>query len=138
MVQLDVVQLMTEQPRMIFHQDTTLPTLPTLAEAQAIRDRVVPAIAQKATQRDASFSLAAGAVILQHLRDHERASGEELTLACKCAGILPHDDRAFGAVYALLLRRGLIERAGSVQRVRGHGCAGGNLFILTAAGRSEK
>lgn len=112
-------------------------TIPTPVEARTVRDRVVRAVAEKARKTDPQFSEAARTFVLRHLFDHGRTSGEVLTLECKRAGILPHDDRAFGSVYAVLQRHGLIERAGTVQRMRGHGCAGGHLYILTAQGRER-
>ena len=59
------------------------------------------------------------------------ASGDEITEACKAAGIRPHsDDRAFGAVYMQLSREKRIEKCGETIRNKGHGTAGGNLWRL--------
>lgn len=48
-------------------------------------------------------------------------SGEDITDACKAAGIVPHEDRAFGPVYLSLARQGAIVRVGYISRRRGHG-----------------
>ena len=51
----------------------------------------------------------------------ERNAGENITDACKAAGIVPHEDRAFGPVYLALARQGAIVRVGYMARRRGHG-----------------
>jgi hypothetical protein len=58
------------------------------------------------------------------------ATAEAITLAARAAGIVPHDDRAFGPVYMRLSRQGLIEKAGPAVRTRGHGTSGGNVWRL--------
>ena len=59
-------------------------------------------------------------------------SGEQLTDDCVIFGIVPAsgEARAFGAVYASLSRRGLIEKAGTCQRRKGHLTGGGTLWRL--------
>ena len=54
-------------------------------------------------------------------RDAESYLGEDITDACKAAGIVPHEDRAFGPVYLALARQGAIVRVGYMARRRGHG-----------------
>lgn len=72
------------------------------------------------------------AFVPKYLREHGEASGEEITDAAKKAGIVPpNTDRAFGAVYKMLLKDKLIERAGFCIRKRGHGCAGGSIYRIT-------
>jgi hypothetical protein len=61
-------------------------------------------------------------------------SGEDLTLIMKGYGIRPHDDRAFGSVYAKAIRNGVIRVVGYVPRVRGNGTAGGRLYAAGHAG----
>ena len=68
--------------------------------------------------------------VVWFLRRFGPASGERITLACKQAGIAPHDDRAFGPVYMQLARQERITKVGSVRRERGHGTAGGNIWAL--------
>jgi hypothetical protein len=65
------------------------------------------------------------------------SSGEVLVLDCKAAGIVPTDDRHFGAVLRRLSMRGWIACSGYVPRSRGHGSAGGRIWSVTAAGRAE-
>ena len=74
------------------------------------------------------FIRAAADFVLDHLRRHGDASSEQLTDACKAAGIVPHDDRAFGAVYARLARSGAVVRVGTSVRMKGHGTVGGSLW----------
>ncbi len=46
----------------------------------------------------------------------------------KLAGLVPHDDRAFGQVYAGLSREKLIVKCGCCDRIKGHGTAGGVIW----------
>ncbi len=66
---------------------------------------------------------------LRHKRTGE-ASSEEITDACKRAGITPPDDRAFGLIYLFLARRRKIIKAGICPRTKGHGTSGGNIWRL--------
>lgn len=59
-------------------------------------------------------------------------SGEDITDAAKKAGNIPHDDRAFGPVYASLLRHGRIVISGTTTRRKGHGTAGGRVYSIKA------
>jgi hypothetical protein len=68
--------------------------------------------------------------VLDYLKAHGASNGESITLAAKAAGFKPHDDRAFGPVYAVLARRSLIRCAGFCMRQRGHGTAGGRVWEL--------
>lgn len=92
------------------------------------RDDAMARVADKAEDVRPNFRDEATAFVLNYLTRHGRTTGEELTLACKAAGIIPHDDRAFGPVYMTLSRRGLIEKVGTVARTRGHGTSGGNVW----------
>lgn len=71
-----------------------------------------------------SFVEQAREFVLKELR-HGPLSGEELTDRCKLAGIKPANDKAFGAVYAGLSRRKLIEVDGYCARTKGNLTAGG-------------
>ena len=76
------------------------------------------------------FSIeAAAACALKHLRSHGPLSSEILTDVCKQAGHVPPDDRAYGNVYRLLAREGRIKRHGYCQRRKGHGTAGGVIWL---------
>lgn len=56
--------------------------------------------------------------------------GETLTDEAKKHGFRPHDDRAFGAVYSALVRRGEIRCVGSCPREKGHSTAGGRIWSV--------
>jgi len=107
----------------------TRSTSPTGETVNELRDQALTQVAVHAEQHRAHFSADAQAFVLTYLRQGP-ASGEVITLACKQAGIVPHDDRAFGTVYMSLAKRGLIEKVGMVRRERGHGTAGGNVWAL--------
>lgn len=97
-----------------------------LSEAAAARDDAIAAVETRAEREDSWDSHAVGEWVLAYLRRHGSCGSEHLTLAAKEAGHVPHDDRAFGAVYMRLARAGLIEKRG-VQgaRSRGHAAHGG-------------
>jgi hypothetical protein len=67
---------------------------------------------------------------LEYLAGCESASSETITDAARKAGIVPHDDRAFGPVYFSLSRAGKIVKAGVCTRRKGHGTSGGTLWRL--------
>jgi hypothetical protein len=67
---------------------------------------------------------------LEYLAGCESASSETITDAARKAGIVPHDDRAFGPVYFSLSRAGKIVKAGVCARRKGHGTSGGTLWRL--------
>lgn len=105
----------------------------TSSEMQQARDRgetMASRACDNAHQVCADFSERAARYILSYLEKHKVASGEDITDSCKMAGIIPHDDRAFGAVYATLARRKMIRPAGFCMRRKGHGTAGGRLWSL--------
>lgn len=85
-----------------------------------------------ATSADPSFGARAYAFIVAYVREQAAAlgsvPGEQVTLAAREAGIVPSDDRAFGAIYAKAIRRGEIKVVGFCARVRGHGTSGGKLY----------
>lgn len=83
----------------------------------------------KADQFCPDFSDRAFAFIASFARAARKPfSGEQLTDAMKNCGIRPHDDRAFGPVFARAIRAGLIKTIGFVPRKKGHGTAGGRLY----------
>lgn len=100
----------------------------------AERDRMMAAVAEKAERARAQFRADARAFVLAHLRAHGPTSGERVTNACKAAGIVPHDDRAFGPVYFNLAKAALIRKVGTTRRERGHGTAGGHIWALATDG----
>lgn len=62
--------------------------------------------------------------VLSYLKEHGPTSGEDLTTACKAAGIKLTSDRAFGPVFNKLSRDRQIVVAGTCRRNRGHGSPG--------------
>lgn len=85
---------------------------------------------QRASLSMPGFSLRARLHVLAVLCGRGDTSGEDLTNSCKAAGIVPPDDRAFGSVYAWLVRTGQIRCVGTVPRSKGHGTSGGRVWRL--------
>lgn len=83
---------------------------------------------------DPLFSAKAERAILAHLRVVHSASGEDLTRIARAHGAVPHDDRAFGPIFASLARCGRIRTVGMCMRTRGHGTAGGRMWALAGEG----
>lgn len=54
----------------------------------------------------------------------QRATGEDATDYVVAQGCIPHDGRAFGAVYKRLIADGVIQFAGYAKRRKGHGSPG--------------
>ena len=82
-------------------------------------------------QRTASFdSEGAARFIAGWIERHGPQPGEKLTNAAVEHGYRPHDQRAFGPVYAGLVRRGVIRCVGFCERTKGHGTAGGRVWGL--------
>jgi len=84
-------------------------------------------------QREGFDVGAAGAFMLTALRKG-MTRGEELVNAAKRAGHVPHDDRAFGAIFAMLVRHQWIRSVGVVRRTKGHGTAGCRIWELVGPG----
>jgi hypothetical protein len=67
----------------------------------------------------------AGAAIMERLRASGfPLSGEDLVDHCIAQGIIPHNPKAFGAVFLSLQRAGSIESTGITRRRKGHGAHG--------------
>lgn len=103
--------------------------VPSLDEARELGDRGMDSAAANAARRGFSTEEVAR-IVVQHLVDHGPTPGEDLVLIAKSAGHVPHDDRAFGAVFAGLSRREKIVCVKYVPRRRGHGTAGGRVWGL--------
>ena len=80
------------------------------------------------------FRIDVGAFVLRYLRLHGESSGEDITDACKQAGIVPHEDRAFGPVMMALSRKKIIEKCGTAARRKGHGTSGATIWRLYEQG----
>jgi hypothetical protein len=96
------------------------------------RDLALARIQRSAEDRYPGFGDDAEACVLRLLEQQGPMPGEQLTLACKADGIVPHDDRAFGPVYSSLRRQGLIVPVGSCRRLRGNLTAGGIVWARAA------
>lgn len=68
--------------------------------------------------------------VLGYLARHGHQPGEAIVNAAREYGHRPHDDRAFGSVFAVLAKRNQIRVVGSCERAKGHGTAGGRLWGL--------
>lgn len=103
-----------------------------LQAARARGEDAGRACAEKAERTTGFDADAARAFVLAYLRTHGASPGEDITDAAKAAGHRPHEDRAFGPVYATLARRGLIVTAGFCMRRKGNATAGGRVWGLAA------
>jgi hypothetical protein len=80
-------------------------------------------------ERTTEFSSeVAKAAVLDLLADGRPRSGEEIVDHCLRLGIVPHDSRAFGSVFARLRQQGAIEAVGFTERRKGNGTAGGRIW----------
>lgn len=96
------------------------------------RDDTAELLARMARRAGAAFRDAAESHILRVLAEGP-ATGEQLTTACREAGIVPPggmDDRAFGPVYRRLAQAGRIHQVGVANRAKGHGSAGARVWGL--------
>lgn len=73
-------------------------------------------------------SAGAAQFILNLLASGGPTPGEVLTDTCVSAGFKPHDTRAFGPIYAALVRRKAIKCIGFCERTKGNGTAGGRIW----------
>ena len=84
----------------------------TVFDWQAERDLALETVERNAGE---VFKERAMAFALDWMAGKGVVSGEDITDACKAAGIVPHEDRAFGPVYLALARQGAIVRVGTLQ-----------------------
>lgn len=102
------------------------------ATARRLGEEQMQLALDAATSTDPSFSARAYTFIVAYVREQSArlgsVPGEQVTMAARAAGIVPSDDRAFGAIYAKAIRQGDIRVVGACARVRGHGTAGGRLY----------
>jgi len=100
----------------------------SIAQARAVGLEAGLRSIDHAEAENPSFSEQAFDFIVKYIREHGEVPGESVTLAAVKAGIKPPDQRAFGPIYAMALRRELIHVVRYIPRVRGHGRAGGKLY----------
>ena len=75
--------------------------------------------------------------VLGYLADHGPTSGEVI-VAEAIKRYRPHDGRAYGAIFGTLSRRGIIVKAGYVNRVlNGHGAPGAVVWQLAEVRGAE-
>jgi hypothetical protein len=109
-------------------------SLPIPMDAARLAGDIAGALAtQKAEGVCHNFADRAYAFVLDYIAQHQPVAGELVTLACVAAGIDPVERRAFGSVYARALREKEIRVVGSVQRMFGHGTAGGSIYARNIA-----
>lgn len=96
----------------------------------ALQESPMLACQLKAESVQPGFSERAARHILHVLAWYGPRSGEQLVDHCLLWGIKPHDDRAFGSVFAKLSRDGKIKCVGYCLRKRGHGAAGGRVWAF--------
>ena len=101
-----------------------------LVAARAEGARCMQLALDLAERDEPGFGERAQRFVLAYLLAYGPSSSEDITDACKAAGIVPGEDRAFGSVYQVLNRRKQIAFAGYCERRKGHGTAGGRLWEL--------
>lgn len=80
-------------------------------------------------ERVAGFDRIGAAKFIEgHLRRFGPTSGEDCTDAAVEHGFRVHDRRAFGPVYARLVKEKRIKCVGYCMRRKGHGTAGGRIW----------
>jgi hypothetical protein len=119
----------TSHQGLLFGADYS-PVAPSTERAVAMRDAALVSVEQRAEREEPGFAERAKKFVVEYLREHGSAPGEQITDACIAAGIQPGELRAFGPVYMSLSRSGVIVKVGLCQRKRGHGTSGGNIWAL--------
>jgi len=100
---------------------------PQLSLALELRDEAMDRVSRNAGE---SFKVRAINFVVRFLGENGATAGEDITDAAKKAGIIPHDDRAFGPVYMKLYNQGHIVPVGDIARRKGHGTHGGRIWSL--------
>lgn len=98
--------------------------------AREAGEQAATACLAKAERSDPEFSAKATAAILAHLRAVGQASGEVLVDVAIAYGARCPDARAFGTVFAGLLRKNLVCVTGYAPRRKGHGCMGAKIYAI--------
>jgi hypothetical protein len=96
-------------------------------------DPTTALLSRMARRAGEAFREAAAACMVNRLAHGEALTGEQLTDACKEAGIRPPahmDDRAFGPVFLVLSKSRRIVQVGTATRTKGHGTSGARLWRL--------
>jgi hypothetical protein len=98
--------------------------------AREAGNEAAAACLDKARRTDPEFVEKAQAAILAHLRAVGSCSGEELVDIAIAKGARPHDQRAFGQVFAGLARKNMIRTVAFCLRRKGRGTAGCRVWAL--------
>lgn len=109
------------------------PTLFNLEAVNAYGDAIAArnaGMAQVEKNAGADFMERAKSFVLSYLERHGPTPSEMLTDAAKVHGIKPHDDKAFGPLYAALSRAKLIRSCGVCKRRKGHASGACNIWEL--------
>lgn len=101
-----------------------MPVQLDIFQAAAAGEAAMTACFSKASRLDPDFKDKAQKAILAHLNEVKQAPGETLTHVAKQAGAVPHNDKAFGAIFQSMARGGLIRKMGYCPRAHGHGAPG--------------
>lgn len=102
----------------------------SISRAISAGETLSAVVTQNAESACPGFFVKTQAHVLQYLRDHGESSSEDITDSCKKVGIVPHDDRAFGSVFAHLAKKDSIRSVGFCLRRKGHGTSGGRIWSL--------
>ena len=100
----------------------------TLDQARARGEAAMSQVEVNAEEFFQRFSERAQVFVLEYLSRQGPSSGEAITNACRAAGVVPHDDRAFGPVYQKLSKARRIVKCGYCPRTKGHGTNGGIIW----------
>lgn len=106
---------------------------PAIEAAKAVGIDAAEACAAKAVEKAKFDTLGAARFMHSWVVRYGPTSGEQLVKAAREHGYVPHDDRAFGAVF-LKLSKGLKDGKrlkvlrSDLPRERGHGTSGGKLW----------
>lgn len=111
----------------------TAPRQLDLFHAQQAGHVALTRAADKAERQQPGFLAEAAAEVLRLLARYESLPGETLVNEVKKAGIVPDDDRSFGAVFKRLSTAGKIDVCGFCLRARGNGTSGGRIWRLSNA-----
>lgn len=109
-----------------------LPFEQRVATARKLGDEAGERAEFRANVVDPEFSERAMAYIRQRMQaaaNDDRMRGEDLVNEMKMAGIRPPDDRAFGPVFQKAIRAEIVVPVDFVPRVKGHGTAGGRVYV---------
>lgn len=101
----------------------------TFEDAERAKSEAMRRVESNAEDYCPTFKEMACLFAVKFLAQNGPHSSEDISIACMAAGIVPHDQRAFGPVYGALSAQGKIVRAGYCQRKKGHNTSGGIIWM---------